>query len=295
MPRNTKNLQTPSSPHPFYPYPRYTHQTDQTLQAHFIDELPKTWGLRMSTQICLNPESTREKFNVLPEGFRWFPISRASNGFRSTPVLVCIFSILPNEPLPKNNLQETFPRFNFNKFQSIQTGSFGLTIFHVCRPHLHSCLGSWHLPTRKRHISSPFFLDGLPIEVVRFSTDHQRSCKSQGDKNLEILRSPIWSASQQQSKWKQIFQRNEHHGKLTISKLFGPIPIDPYMKQLLWNIELKFLDFFLAIPSNNIYSRKYGILQHSSQPASHPPHIVKQGTHQDPCGHSNDTQGQCQG
>lgn len=27
----------------------------------------------------------------------------------------------------------------------------------------------------------------------------------------------------------------------------------------------------------------------------HPPHFVKQGTHQDPCGHSNDTQGQCQG
>lgn len=180
--------------------------------------------------------------------------------------------LLPNEPLPKNNLQKTFPRFNFNKFQPIQTGSLVLTIlrfqFHVCRPHLHSCLGSWHLPTRKRHISSPFFLDGLPIEVVRFSTDHQRSCKSQGDKNLEILRSPILSASQQQSRWKQTFQRNEHHGKLTKSKPFSPIPIDPYMKQLLWNIELKSLGFFFNPPSNNIYSRKYGILQHSSQPAS---------------------------
>ena len=165
MPRNTKNLQTPSSPHPFYPYPRYTHQTDQTLQAHFIDELPKTWGLPMATQICLNSESTREKFNVSEGGFWCFQFQEPQMDFgllRSwfASSTLSIFSILPNEPLPKNNLQETFPRFNFNKFQPIQTGSFVLTIlrfqFHVCRPHLHNCLGSWHLRTRKRHIPSPF-------------------------------------------------------------------------------------------------------------------------------------------
>ncbi len=80
MSRNKKNLQPASSP------PRYTHQTDQTLQAHFIDELPKTWGLRRPKFV--NPESTRQKINVLERGFRCFLISRTSNGFRSTPVLV---------------------------------------------------------------------------------------------------------------------------------------------------------------------------------------------------------------
>ena len=53
----------------------------------------------------------------------------------------------------RSQISETSPRFNFNKFQSTQTGSFDLTIFrfqfHVCRPHLHSCLGSWHLSARK--------------------------------------------------------------------------------------------------------------------------------------------------
>ena len=235
MPRNTKKIpQNPSSPHPFYPDPRYTHQTDQTLQAHFIDELPKTWGLRMPTQICLNPESTREKIQF-QEPQMDFGLLRS--WFASSTLSI----LLPNEPLPKNNLQKTFPRFNFNP--SKPSGSFVLTIFHVCRPHLHSCLGSWHLPTRKRHISYlPFFSwwftnwggeifhwSSKVLQVTRRSEfgDPEISyliCMSttkQMETNLPAKRTS-WKPDQIQAVWP-----------------FGPIPIDPYMKQLLRNVKLK--------------------------------------------------------
>lgn len=232
MPRNTKKIpQNPSSPHPFYPYPRYTHQTDQTLQAHFIDELPKTWGLRMPTQICLNPESTRAKIQFQEP--QWISVY-SGLGLRHPP-FPSFFQMNP--------CQKTTCRKHFLGLISTHPNWVEVSFwqFSMCAGLIFTAVwghGTCQPGNDTYHIF-PFFLDDLPIEVVRFSTDHQRYCKSQGGQNLEVLRSPIWSACQQQSKWKQTFQRNEHHGNLTKSKPFGPIPIDPYMKQLLRNIKLK--------------------------------------------------------
>lgn len=116
----------------------------------------------VSTQSLLVKNSMFPKGDFDASNFKslkWISVY-SGLGLRHPPLPSFLFFQM--NPCQKNNLQETFPRFNFNKFQPIQTGSFVLTIlrfqFHVCRPHLHNCLGSWHLRTRKRHIPSPFLL-----------------------------------------------------------------------------------------------------------------------------------------
>ena len=203
--------------------------------------------------------------------------------------------LLPNEPLPKNNLQKTFPRFNFNKFQPIQTGSFVLTIFHVCRPHLHSCLGSWHLPTRKRHISSPFFLMVYQLRwwdfplIIKGLASH---------KAIKIWRS--WDLLS------YLHLNNKADGNKPSSEtnimetLPNPSRLALYQLIHTWNncsetSNLNSLIFSLQYHPTTFTVGNMAFFNIHPNQLPHPPHFVKQGTHQDPCGHSNDTQGQCQG
>lgn len=104
----------------------------------------------------VSTQSLVKKSMFRKRDFDDFQFQEPQMDFLSTPVLVLHHPPLPSFYSSKWTLAEkhsAFPRFNC---QSIQTGSFVLTIFHVCRPHLHSCLGSWHLPTMKRQIHSFF-------------------------------------------------------------------------------------------------------------------------------------------